>query len=290
MSRKAYAKVNLNLRVRGRNPDGTHNLESLVAFANYADTLSCTTADTTKFTCTDTALATADNLVMQAHRALKKEAEKEAGENLLHNRYCHLHLEKNIPIAAGLGGGSADAAAALHLLADYFDLPTHNLPKIAAQLGADVPVCLASSPAWITGVGADVVRPLRLPEADIVLVNPQIALATKAVFENLNMAEGLLPPKNPPAGFDNLAALCAYLNQQGNDLTKSAIALVPEIATCLETLLSGGANYAAMSGSGATCFALVASGRGQALAEYYRDVMGAVMGAKHWCVATHLLV
>lgn len=276
MQVKAYAKINLSLRVCGRNADGYHALESLVAFADYADILHCTSSDKTSFTCTDKTLETKNNLVMQAHKAVAEETGKDLP--------CHLHLEKHIPIAAGLGGGSADAAAALTMLADYFGL-AFDKEKLAQRLGADVLVCLASSPAWMSGIGEKIHRPLSLPAADIVLVNPLVPLSTKAVFEGLNRGATQKPAQATPEGFDTLPALCAYLNEQGNDLTKSALAFVPEIEDCLTTLRTGGADYAAMSGSGATCFALVNVGQGEALAQYYNNKY-----KNHWCVATRLLI
>jgi len=260
----APAKVNLTLRVLGRRADGYHDIESLVMFAELGDRLTLTPG-------TDFALrvvgpraaqsgAEADNLVLKAARALA------AGVAGL--RAGAFRLEKNLPVAAGLGGGSADAAAALRLLARLNNLPPDDLRLVQAAraTGADVPVCLDPRPRVMRGIGEILSAPLPMPRLPAVLVNPGVAVATKLVFA------GWRPPANPPgalagaADFAGSAApitehqLLEWLAREGNDLEASAIALAPPIADVLATLRGvAGCRLARMSGSGATCFALFSS-------------------------------
>ena len=261
----AAAKINLTLRVRGRRADGYHLLESLVAFADIGDRLVLQPAETTAFAVDGpfaAPLQPGDNLVLQALAAL----EEAAGRALPSD----IRLTKNLPVAAGLGGGSADAAAALRGLARLhkLDLSAAELAAAAASLGADVPVCLSPQPAWMTGIGHDVQRLPDLPPLDVVLVNPRMALPTGPVFAALqassDMAAETAPPQWSAAG--DVIDACAAV---GNDLQAPAVALVPQIADCLTVLQQSGAAYAAMSGSGASCFGLAAAGAGEALAEAY---------------------
>ena len=286
MQARAFAKLNLGLRVRGRLPlsdkrGGMHVLESLVAFVAVADTITIAHTSTDNGADNTPPDLPADNLVRRAHRAL----EQASGRTL----DCHLSLQKRIPIAAGLGGGSADAAATLRLLVKFFGLDaTPALPAIAATLGADVPVCLSAQPAWMCGTGEQISRLSPLPQADIVLVNPRRALSTAQVFKRLRASHApygeLAAAQSMPVAFGGFAALCAHVAAQGNDLTQAAIAIVPSIADCLRVLEKCGAPIAAMSGSGATCFALVGRGEGAALARAY----GAAR-PQDWCVATQLI-
>lgn len=281
LSLLAPAKINLSLHVRGRLPDGYHALESLVAFADIGDRMGFEKAAETSLSLSGpfaAGLAVDDNLVLKAHALLTDYV----GRDLP----CHMTLEKNLPIASGIGGGSADAAATLNGLNRYFDLALtpHALSEIAAALGADVPVCLSSAPAWMTGIGHDVTRLSALPAADIVLVNPMQAVATPAVFEALAASPALASSQPVPERFTDLAALIVFAGAQGNALTGVAQALVPEIGDCLATLVDAGAYFAAMSGSGATCFALAPSGDGAAIAARY-----GALRPRDWLQAGRLL-
>ncbi len=260
IARNAPAKVNLYLRVVGRRPDGYHLLDSLVAFATVADRLEADTAD-------DLSLAldgpfayplavetTDDNLVLRAARAL--------AARLGITPRARLRLTKNIPIAAGLGGGSADAAATLRVLNALWraDLPESELVAIATGLGADVPMCLAGRTTTVAGIGDEIGPAIGLPECGLVLVYPMAPLATVAVFR-ANAARNGVAPATAPLPITRVpttvAALAQALTTRGNDLTDAALSLMPEIGTILATLhATPGCRYAAMSGSGATCFAL----------------------------------
>ena len=253
---KAPAKINLTLRVLGRRADGYHRLESLVAFADLADTLSLQPGGDAALDITGPFAAAcgpvAGNLVLKALAALR---ERVAGLNA--GRFL---LEKNIPVAAGLGGGSADAAAALRLLArgNGLALDDARLAEAAPAIGADVPVCLESRARIMRGVGEELSAALDLPPLAALLVNPGVPLATRDVFAGF---AGNQDGKTSLAGVPReRGALIEWLGQHGNDLTPSAIACVPVIADVLQALGAlPGARLARMSGSGPTCFALFAS-------------------------------
>jgi 4-diphosphocytidyl-2-C-methyl-D-erythritol kinase len=250
---KAPAKVNLTLRVLGRRADGYHELESLVAFAGVGDTLTFAPGDALTLAVSGpTAPAagdSADNLVLKAARAL---AERIAGLTL--GRFA---LSKRLPVAAGLGGGSADAAAALRLLAQAngIALADPRLMQAAQATGADVPVCLDPRPRLMRGVGDVLSAPLDLPRLFAVLINPGVAVSTRDVFAALS-----LPPAAPPsqAGPPSApSALLAEIASGRNDLEPPAIELEPVIADVLSVLNKlPGCRLARMSGSGATCFGL----------------------------------
>ena len=238
LSERAPAKVNLYLHVVGRRCDGLHLLESLVAFAEAGDLLHAEPADELSLEAIGPfagALANeADNLVLRAARALAP------------GQGARLVLEKNLPVAAGLGGGSADAAAALRLLSRLWGIET-DLGPLAAGLGADVPVCLAGATCGMAGIG-ERLTPLRdWPLPHLLLANPGVSLPTPAVFA---ARRGPFRESRPwPETAADLVG-CA------NDLTDAAISLAPEIAGTLAALAAlEGALFARMSGSGATCFA-----------------------------------
>ena len=256
----APAKVNLTLRVLGRRADGYHDLESLVVFADCADRLSLTPGETLALTVEGPRAAqageTADNLVLKAARAL---AALLPGLTL-----GTFYLEKNLPVAAGLGGGSSDAAAALRLIARANDLALDDprLFEAARATGADVPVCIDPRPRVMRGIGELLSAPLALPPLDAVLVNPGVAVSTKLVFAALRPAPTPTSPFDPGAAgtLADPAALLAYLAAQPNDLETPAIGIAPVIADALAALRSlAGCRFARMSGSGATCFGLFAS-------------------------------
>ena len=274
----APAKLNLSLQVVGRRADGYHLLDGLVAFADIGDVVTAAAADTTRLAIegpfASGLSAGPDNLVLRAAAALANLAPTPRG--------AALRLAKNLPVASGIGGGSADAAAALRALRQLWrlDLPPSQLHALAARLGADVPMCLASRPCWIAGVG-DILDPLPdLPEAGLILANPGIALATPLVFQR--RSGGFSVPKRfaVPA---TAASLAQSLAATDNDLTAAAEACVPEIAALRGRLAAlPGALLARMSGSGATCFALFAS---RAAAQTALAPLKAALPAGWWAAA-----
>ncbi|MDO9413183.1 MAG: 4-(cytidine 5'-diphospho)-2-C-methyl-D-erythritol kinase [Pseudolabrys sp.] len=254
---KAHAKINLTLRVLGRRADGYHDLESLVVFASLADTLSFEPGADFSIDVTGpyagASGAAADNLVLKAARAI--------GENFPNLKTGRFTLDKQLPVAAGIGGGSADAAAALRLLARANDISADDARLMLAALrtGADVPVCVSSKPCIMTGVGERLSPPLHLPPLHAVLVNPGVPLATRDVFAHYKGGQQMhaLAPQAVPR---ELTPFIDFLKANGNDLTEAAIACAPVVAAVLKTLhAQPGARLARMSGSGSTCFALFAT-------------------------------
>ena len=256
----APAKVNLTLRVLGRRSDGYHEIESLVAFADFGDKLSFSPAGELSLTVRGPNAAqageNADNLVLKAAQAF---AARVAGAGL-----GAFALDKRLPVAAGLGGGSADAAAALRLLARANSLPVDDgrLHEAARATGADVPVCLDPRPRLMRGIGEILSQPLKLPALPAVLVNPGVALPTKSVFAAWkHVASEALPlDVIAVAKIDNREEYLQLLAAQVNDLESAAIAVEPVIAEVLAALRARPAcRLARMSGSGATCFAVFSS-------------------------------
>lgn len=250
--RAAHAKVNLWLNVVGRRDDGYHLLESLVAFVDLADGIEARPADRLSLDVAGpfagTLAAEDDNLVLKAARLLADRAGV--------TPRAELSLLKNVPVAAGLGGGSADAAAALRELIELWRvaMPEEELFDLAARLGADVPMCLAGRTAFVSGVGERLAWAPRLPPCAILLVNPGKALATRDVFA---ARHGPFTAARPvPPSWRTIEELAAALAVRGNDLTAAAVSLEPAVGQVLRALCAGDARYAGMSGSGATCFAL----------------------------------
>jgi 4-diphosphocytidyl-2-C-methyl-D-erythritol kinase len=249
----AHAKVNLWLNVVGRRADGYHLLDSLVAFVDLADTISARPADRLSLEIDGPGAATLaeepDNLVLKAARRLADRAGVAPR--------AAIRLTKRIPVAAGLGGGSADAAEALRALIDLWRvaMPEEELFDLAQSLGADVPMCLAGRTALVSGVGEHLEFAPPLPAAAVLLVNPGVALPTREVFAARRGPFSSSRP--PPRAWRDLSGFAAELSQRGNDLTEAAIALCPAVGDVLEFLRrSDQVHYAGMSGSGATCFAL----------------------------------
>ena len=252
----ARAKVNLWLNVVGRRADGYHLLDSLVAFTDLADEIEAVPSDRLTLS-VDGPLAAAiaeegdNNLVLKAARLLADRAGVAPR--------VALKLTKRIPVAAGLGGGSADAAATLQALIDLWRvaLPVEELFNLATRLGADVPMCFAGRAALASGVGERLAPAPALPPCAILLANPRVTLPTPDVFKARRSAFSEARPLLP---WTDLATFAAALAERGNDLTDAAIALRPVVADVLAFLRkSEGAVHAAMSGSGATCFALYES-------------------------------
>jgi 4-diphosphocytidyl-2-C-methyl-D-erythritol kinase len=255
---RAPAKVNLTLRVLGRRRDGYHDIESLVVFAAVGDALAFTPGKTLGLSVRGptarAAGADADNLVLRAARALA-----ERTESLRVGRFV---LSKRLPVAAGLGGGSSDAAAALRLLARHNHLAGDDprLLEAARAIGADVPVCLDPQPRLMRGIGEILSPPWLLPRLPALLINPRVSVPTKDVFAKLGAAP-LGERAAARIGEGRVGGsrddLMAFLACHGNDLEAPAIALHPTIARALAISRAlAGCRLARMSGSGATCFAL----------------------------------
>jgi 4-diphosphocytidyl-2-C-methyl-D-erythritol kinase len=249
----APAKVNLYLHVTGRRADGFHLLDSLVVFAGARDMLRLEPAPALSLALEgpEAAVLTAepDNLVLRAARLLADEAGI-APTGLL-------RLRKDLPVASGIGGGSADAAAALRLLDRAWGtrLGATRLEALAARLGADVPVCIARRPARMEGVGEILSAAPALPACGMVLANPRLPLPTPTVFSARE--RGFTPRATLPAGWASAAAMAMDLCACRNDLESAAIGLCPPVADILAALRAlPGCLLARMSGSGATCFAL----------------------------------
>ena len=259
----APAKINLYLHLLGRRDDGYHLLDSLIVFLGLADTVSVSLADGLSLglsgPCATALEGTGDNLVLDAARALAKAGGCQAG--------AAIELTKRVPVAAGLGGGSADAAAALLALSVLWDveIPAQGLADIALGLGADVPVCLESRPAFVGGIGEELEPAPSLPPAWATLVHPGKALATKDVFAA--HGGGFTRSGRFTVSLEDAGALANLLRPLGNDLTAAALRLAPEIGDVLEAIeTSPGCLLARMSGSGATCFGLYADEAGAAAA------------------------
>lgn len=262
LSDEARAKVNLTLRVNGRRTDGYHDLESVVAFADCADRLTLTPGPDLELkmlgplaeACGDTS----DNLVLKAARLL---AERVPGM-----KAGSFTLDKALPVAAGIGGGSADAAAALRLLAQLNGLALDDVSiiEVAKLTGADVPVCVNSRSCVMTGVG-EALQPLTLPKMPCVMVNPGVPVATKDVFAALGLRNGelrvgatdVLLQDGWPDGQASLEDWVEALAASSNDLETPALRVQPVIGEVIAALnATNGAWLARMSGSGATCFAI----------------------------------
>jgi 4-diphosphocytidyl-2-C-methyl-D-erythritol kinase len=255
LTTRAPAKVNLTLRVAGRRPDGLHEIESLVVFADIADELSLDPARPRGLELLGPLRAEcgppSDNLVLKAAAEL--------AASVFGLKIGHFALIKRIPVAAGLGGGSADAAAALRLLAEANGvLPDDpRLHEAARKTGADVPVCLDPRPRIMRGAGEQLSSALALPLLAAVLVNPGVALATREVFDAFDRSSAGRAREAGPPSFDARDELVAFLQGQPNDLEAAAISLRPAIGDVLSALHDlPSCRLARMSGSGATCFGL----------------------------------
>ena len=249
----APAKLNLYLHVTGRRADGYHELDSLVAFTALADTLEIAPAESLRLSVTGPfadALDAGDNLAAQAATALAEKLGRPAN--------VRITLDKRIPVAAGLGGGSADAAAVLRGLARLWRLGAEHagdLQETALGLGADVPVCLDSRAAHMAGIGEALSAPPHLPSCGVLLVNPGVPVPTGPVFAaRRGPFSAASRIEEAP---QNAAALAALLRSRRNDLEQPALAQVPEIGRVLARLAAApGCLLARMSGSGGTCFGL----------------------------------
>jgi len=279
----AWAKVNLTLQVTGRRADGYHELESLVVFADVGDALTIEPVESNSLTLTvqgpqaGPLLDQHDNLVALAAEALRRRAGVRAG--------AAITLTKNLPVASGIGGGSADAAAALRGLTRLWqlDLPAAQLAELALTLGADVPVCLRGEAAIMSGIGEKLQPLAALPPLWLLLVNSGVAVSTSAVFRSLaGKFTKVSEPRLPPIG---LAPFIDWLAARGNDLQAPACRIAPAVAEVLAALDdTDDCLLARMSGSGATCFGLFES-------ESVARSAAAVLAERHpdWWVAPALL-
>lgn len=251
----APAKLNLYLHVTGKRDDGYHLLDSLIAFADIGDEITARTTDngslslSVKGPFAKDLADEADNLVLRAARRLREAAGIDAG--------AHIVLEKRLPVASGIGGGSADAAAALKALTRLWGvtLPEAEMRALALELGADVPICWVGEPAFVGGIGDEIEAAPPLPTVPLLLVNPRVPVSTPAVFK---ARTGDFQPgdrfQETPIDAAHLAFL---LKARGNGLTEAACAYCPPVAGVLAALEATEAPLLArMSGSGGTCFAL----------------------------------
>ncbi len=276
----APAKVNLYLHVGPPKSNGRHDLDSLVVFADSraADHLTAEADDTLTLEVTGPRAAAAgsveDNLVLKAARALQAASGTRQG--------ARLTLQKWLPVAAGIGGGSSDAAMALRLLTQLWDIDPAHAAAVAPGLGGDVPVALSGQPALMRGEGERVTPQPALPPLAAILINPGIVCPTGPVFRAHDAAGGGagFAEIDPFPAFEDAKSLARWLAEQRNDLEAPAIAMVPEIAETLAFLRAQpGLLLARMSGSGATCFALFEA---IAFAERAMVVQRSDAARKHW--------
>lgn len=265
MKLAAPAKINLALHVTGQRPDGYHLIETLVAFAETGDlvTIEAATADSLSFSGpfgASLAVEGGENLVTKARDTLRLTAGLNSCPPVA------IHLEKNLPLSSGIGGGSADAAATLKSLNEHWSLglSLEDLCAIGLSLGADVPMCLHGKPLIARGIG-EVIEPVDLPPFHLLLVNPGVSVSTPEIFKALTKKDnGGLPPmsgltgKMPRNGKSSIhgGPWIEYLSSSRNDLQAPAIAAQPIISDVIAALQANGALFARMSGSGATCFGL----------------------------------
>lgn len=253
----APAKINLALHVVGKRSDGYHLIESLAVFAEDGDHLSAEPADADDITVAGRYAAQVPlgeaNLIIRARDLLRDRFGEAATPPVA------LRLEKHLPVASGIGGGSSDAATTMRMLAQLWKLETEEaeLAQLGLQLGADVPMCLAGRPLLARGIGEEIEPLKRFPALFVVLVNPGVPLATAHVFQALSRADNETMPIISADG--NADAVIDWLVGTRNDLEEPAMSLAPEIGDVLQALRDGGAAVARMSGSGATCFGIFRS-------------------------------
>lgn len=254
----APAKINLALHVTGRRPDGYHLIESLAVFTRFGDRLTIAPAQQDHFEIGGAygggLQADETNLVLRALATLRREFPERTRQP------ASIALEKNLPVASGVGGGSSDAAAALRGLAQLWELNLDEaeLARIGLSLGADLPMCLAARPLVARGIG-DLLSPVPgFPALGLVLANPGVTVSTAAVFEALTHRESeALPPLPRDLDFHSI---CNWLETTRNDLEPAARTMQPAIGEALAALRKAGAHFARMSGSGATCFGIFETG------------------------------
>lgn len=280
----APAKLNLYLHVVGKRPDGYHLLDSLIAFADIGDSVTASPTPGRDLTLTvDGPFAAGlsdepDNLVLRAARALRQATG--AGDG------AHLTLIKNLPVASGIGGGSADAAAALKALSLLWgaSLPADDMARLSLDLGADVPICFHGRPAFVSGIGEKITPAPALPDTPLVLINPLVPVATPPVFK---ARTGPFQTEAPFTGVpESPHALAKTLADRTNGLEAPAKTVAPEITQVLDAILeTDDVLLARMSGSGATCFGLYATP--ESAKEAQRNIANTHPG--WWCQAGQIL-
>lgn len=248
----AAAKINLALHVTGRRSDGYHLLDTLAVFTEAGDRVSVTPAEADGFAVAGRFAGAVPldrcNLVLRARDLLRAHFPEAA------RRPAQIALQKNLPPASGIGGGSSDAAAALRALVGFWNVAIDEagLARLALPLGADLPMCLAARPLVARGIGEEIEPVPAMPALPMLLVNPAEPVSTQDVFRALRRHEN--PPLAPLPRQLDLAALVGWLEASRNDLEAPAVELVPVVADVLAALRRSGAPFARMSGSGATCF------------------------------------
>lgn len=254
------AKINLFLHTTGRLPNGYHELESLVCFTEWGDDIAIKPSDEMRFEVLGDFLDRLpengeDNIVMRAVRALQEVAP---------DAYpVHITLTKRIPIGAGIGGGSSNAATVLRALIDMWNVVVDEgvLSALCKKIGADVPVCFVGLTSYFTGIG-EIITPLKkpMPHAYLLMVNPGFEVLTKDIFSERKNAPWSSSVRPFPQGFSDMEALVAFLSICSNDLEPHAESLTPEVGEIIQQItMQDGCRLARMSGSGATCFGLFAS-------------------------------
>lgn len=258
LSELAPAKINLSIKVMGRRADGFHEIQSLVVFADCGEKLAGEKAAELRLDITG---PFAGSLAQEQHNLVTRAAML-LGDHLNLSLDAHMTLEKHLPVASGMGGGSADAAAALRLLSRLYGrtVEPHQLAALALCLGADVPVCLKPTPAFMWGKGELIKRLADVPDFWMLLVNPGLAVSTGDVFRLLNAKESRETEVSPPLPhWSDLDALVEWLAGQGNDLEGPARRIAPVIGDVIAAIAeTDGCRLARMSGSGATCFGIYA--------------------------------
>lgn len=257
-ARLAPAKINLALHIVGRRSDGYHELESLAVFTRFGDRIEAGLADGDELVVTGKYAAGVPlddgNLIVRAREALRSRFGAAATPPV------RISLEKNLPVASGIGGGSSDAAATLRVLLDVWKLSMEEaeLARVGLALGADVPMCLAAQPLVARGIGEDLEAIADFPSLGLVLVNPCVAVSTAEAFAGLQKRDNdKLPPLPRAIDFHSLRG---WLEATRNDLEPVARTLRPEVGRALAALKRADAGFVRMSGSGATCFGLFETG------------------------------
>lgn len=258
-SAQSRAKINLSLRIVGSRFDGYHLLQSLIAFANVGDILRAEPNESITLDIYGPYASGLshgpENIVMRAAYLLRDMADISDGAAIM--------LEKHLPVASGIGGGSGDAATIIPLLCQLWGLTLSARDKqdLANHLGADVAVCLYGKAAWMEGIG-EIIHPIvNFPSCAVVLINPLVPLSTAEVFRTYHDSQQAFSlQKRLPETFVTFDELLSFLSEEDNDLTQSACTLLPAIHSRLEALTSQpGIQLARVSGSGATCFGLCAT-------------------------------